>query len=183
MAKITNPLDSPRLLGKVSSIKTAYSGISIVASVLLLRFFIAFEWLTSSTSKLQSILATPDTYLGRFPTVFSNVWAKDNPYPFMVDFLKGIAAPNAATAVTIIAIGELIVGISLLIGLLTRISTVVPGVAMNVIFLLAAGHTSPSTAGVNLVMIGAQLTLFFLSSGRIMGVDGILRRKVKNPLW
>lgn len=152
-------------------------------SVLLIRLFLAYEWLNSGTGKMQSILADPAAYFAGLSKVFASVWAKSNPYPFMVDFLTNTAAPNASTFVTMIAITEVLVGLSLLLGLLTRIGAS-GGIIMNAIFYLAAGHTSPSTAGINLVMIGAQLATAIAPGGRVLGLDAILYRKfARIPLW
>jgi thiosulfate dehydrogenase [quinone] large subunit len=152
-------------------------------SVLLIRLFLAYEWLNSGTDKIQSILSDPNIYFGAMSKVFGAVWAKSNPYPFMESLLTNTAAPNAAAVVTMIAVVEVLVGISLLLGVLTRVGSV-GGILMNVIFYLAAGHTSPSTAGINLVMIGAQLGMMIAPGGRVLGLDAILHRKfAKVPLW
>ncbi len=152
-------------------------------SVLLVRLFLAYEWLNSGSGKIEHILTDPSGYFAGFVTVFGSVWTKTNPYPFMVDFLANTAAPNAGAVVTAIAVTEILVGVSLLLGLLTRFGAV-GGIVMNVIFYFAAGHTSPSTAGINLVMIGAQLAMIVAPGGRILGLDAILHRKFANiPLW
>ena len=152
-------------------------------SVLLVRLFLAYEWLYSGTGKVQSILSNSTAYFAGMSKVFDAVWAKSNPFPFMVDFLTKTAAPNAATVVTIIAIFEVLVGISFLFGVLTRLGAL-GGIVMNVIFYLAAGHTSPSTAGLGLVMIGAQLAMMIAPGGRVLGLDAILHRKfARIPLW
>lgn len=122
-------------------------------------------------------------YFGVFSNVFSSVWAKSNPYPFMSDFLTNVAAQNASTVVATIAIAETLVGINLLLGVLTRVGAF-GGIVMNVVFYLAAGHTSPSTAGINLIMIGAELAMIAAPGGRVLGLDAILHRKFTNiPLW
>jgi len=152
-------------------------------SVLLVRVFLAYEWLNSGTGKVQSILDNSAAYFAGMSKVFGAVWAKSNPYPFMADFLANTAAPNAATVVTIIALLEVLVGISLLFGFLTRLGAL-GGVVLNVIFYLAAGHTSPSTAAANLMMIGAQLAMVAAPGGRVLGLDAILHRKfARIPLW
>lgn len=152
-------------------------------SVLLIRLFLAFEWLSSGTGKIQSILANPTGYFAGMANVFGSVWAKTNPYPFMVNFLGNTAAPNASSVITIVAIAEVLIGLSLLLGFITRIGAF-GGIILNAIFFLAAGHTSPSTAGINLVMIGAQLATMVAPGGRVLGIDAILHRKAARvPLW
>ena len=152
-------------------------------SVLLIRLFLALEWLSSGAGKIQSILTNPAGYFAGMANVFASVWAKTNPYPFMVNFLSSTAAPNASSVVTTVAIAEVLVGLSLLLGFITRIGAF-GGIILNAIFFLAAGHTSPSTAGINLVMIGAQLATMVAPGGRVLGIDTILHRKaMRIPLW
>jgi len=152
-------------------------------SVLLVRLFLAYEWINSGTGKVESIFGNATAYFDGMSKVFGAVWAKSNPYPFMVEFLTKTAAPNAATVVALIAVLEVLVGISLLFGFLTRLGALA-GIVLNSIFYLAAGHTSPSTAGINLVMIGAQLAMIAASGGRVLGLDAILHRRfARIPLW
>jgi thiosulfate dehydrogenase [quinone] large subunit len=155
---------------------------SAALSVLLIRLFLAYEWINSGTGKIQSILATPNPYFGALAKTFG-AWAKSNPYPFMTDFLTNTAATNTPAFVTMIAICEVLVGLSLLLGLLTRIGAL-GGIILNAIFYLAAGQTSPSTAGINLVMIDAQLGMMIAPGGRVLGLDALLHRKfTRVPLW
>jgi len=152
-------------------------------SVLVIRLFLAFEWLNSGTGKIQSIVTNPDAYFGGLSKVFATVWAKTNPYSLMADFLTNTAASNAPAFVTAIAVTEVLVGLSLLLGILTRVGAF-GGIVMNVIFYLVAGHTSPSTAGINLIMIGSELAMMVAPGGRVLGLDAILHRKfAKVPLW
>jgi len=155
---------------------------SAAISVLLIRLFLAYEWVNSGTGKIQSILASPDPYFGALSNAFG-AWAKSNPYPFMTDFLTNTLVPNTPAFITMVAICEVLVGLSLLLGLLTRIGAV-GGITLNAILYLAAGHTSPSTAGINLVMIGAQLGMMIAPGGRVLGLDALLHRKfTRVPLW
>jgi thiosulfate dehydrogenase [quinone] large subunit len=152
-------------------------------AILLVRLFLAYEWLNAGIAKIQGIQMGGSAYFEGFSTVFASIWAKSNPYPFMTDFLTNTAAPNAPTVVTTIAILEVLVGVSLLLGILVPVSAF-GGVVMNAIYYLAAGHTSPSTAGVNLMMIGAQLAVIVAAGGRILGLDAILHKKFPRvPLW
>jgi len=152
-------------------------------AILLIRLFLAYEWLNAGIGKIQGIQTGGSAYFDGFSKVFTSVWAKSNPYLFMTDFLTKTVAPNAPTVVTTIAILEVLVGVSLLLGILAPVSAF-GGVIMNAIYYLAAGHTSPSTAGVNLMMIGAQLAIIVAAGGRVLGVDAILHKKFPRvPLW
>ena len=152
-------------------------------AILLVRLFLAYEWLNAGIGKIQGIQTGGSAYFDGFSKVFATVWAKSNPYPFMTDFLTSTVAPNAPTVVTTIAVLEVLVGVSLLLGMLAPVGAL-GGMVMNAIYYLAAGHTSASTAGINLMMIGAQLAIIVAAGGRVLGVDAILHKKFPRvPLW
>lgn len=149
----------------------------VFIAVLILRLFFAFEWLDSGITKIQSIM-TNEKYFSSLQNVFANVWTKDNPYQLVQSFLKDFVAPNATSVVSSIAFFEVFVGICYLIGFLVRPASLI-GMGMNAIYFFAAGHTSPSTAGVNLIMFGGQLFFFLVSAGRAYGIDAILSKKLR----
>ncbi len=152
-----------------------------LAYTLPLRLFLAYEWLNGGVEKLSEIAADPSSAAG-FAAVFAR-WAKGNPYPFMVDFLNSWAIPNAAVVYTFVAVAEALVGIAFLFGLLVRPASI-GGIIMNGFFYMAAGYSSASTSGVNLVMIGSQLSMILLSTGRVLGVDALLHKRFPQiPLW
>jgi len=148
----------------------------IFIAVLILRLFFAYEWLNSGIGKLQNIIMNPDSYFAQFQNIFANVWTKNNPYEFMIYFLKNFAAPNAKLVIESVAIGEALVGISLLLGFLVRPASII-GMILNAIYFLAAGHTSPSTAGINFIMFGGGMFIFLVSAGRAYGIDAIIHKK------
>ncbi len=154
---------------------------TILAYTLPLRLFLAYEWLNGGLEKIEEMVADPAAAQG-FAAVFGR-WAKGNPYPFMADFLNGFAIPNAAAVFTFVAVAEFLVGIALLLGFLVRPASV-GGIIMNVFFYLAAGFSSASTSGVNLVMIGAQLSMILLAPGRVLGIDALFHKRFPRiPLW
>jgi uncharacterized membrane protein YphA (DoxX/SURF4 family) len=154
---------------------------SILAYTLPLRLFLAYEWISGGIEKLDSIAANPAA-AARFAGVFGN-WAKGNPYSFMTDFLNGFAVPNAAAVFTVVAVAETLLGVAFLLGFLIRPASI-GGIIMNIFFYFAAGYSSASTAGVNLVMIGAQLSTVLMSPGRVLGIDALLHKRLPQiPLW
>jgi uncharacterized membrane protein YphA (DoxX/SURF4 family) len=155
----------------------------VFIAVLILRLFFAFEWLNSGIGKLQAIAADSSAFFKNFENVFANVWAPKNPFPFMADFLKDFAVKNVGTILTVVAFSESTIGLLYLLGLLVRPASVI-GIALNSIFFLAAGHTSPSTAGINIIMFGGQLFMLLVSAGRAYGLDALLHKKFpKIPFW
>ncbi len=152
-----------------------------LAYTLPLRLFLAYEWISGGIEKIDSIMASPKA-AAAFANVF-NGWAKGNPYPFMTSFLKDFAVPNAAAVFTLVAACETLIGVAFLLGFLIRPASI-GGVIMNTFFYFAAGYSSSSTAGVNLVMVGAQISTLLLSPGRVLGVDAFLHKRLPRvPIW
>ncbi len=163
----------------------AYSTASMQTNLVYstpLRFFLAYEWLNGGIQKLQSLAANPDAFIKGMTGAF-NGWAAKNPDPNVAGFLKGFVVPNAGAIVWMVAICELLVGIAFLLGFFAR-PAAAGGMLMNGFFYFAAGFSSPSTAGINLIMIGAQATMLLISPGRFAGLDYFMHKRfARIPLW
>jgi uncharacterized membrane protein YphA (DoxX/SURF4 family) len=158
---------------------TATSGISLAATLLLLRLFLAYEWLNAGISKVEAILTSPQGFFQSLGGMFAG-WAEANPYPFMADFLTGALIPNVGTVVTLVTAAEVTIGVVMVVGFFVRGGAVL-GIFLNVIFFLAAG-TSHFPAGLIFAMIAAQVALFASSGGRFLGVDGLIRARLAPKL-
>jgi thiosulfate dehydrogenase [quinone] large subunit len=108
--------------------------------------------------------------------------------PFWRAFLERFIVPNAAAAGWLIALGELAVGIGLLLGFWTRVACA-GGAALMVA--IAMGGIRPHDAHPDLTdWVTAALTpklafllfvlMFTVDAGRTWGVDGVMDRK-KGP--
>lgn len=141
--------------------------------LLFIQIVLGYEWLHGGLEKIETgggfVKGLPQT-LARF--------AEKNPYPWMKDFLLGPATAGASFFGNLVQWGEVLAGLGLIAGalyllflagrlngLLQRVAGILVGIAllggmtMNAFFYLAAGHTSPSTSGINLVMFFSQLAL------------------------
>lgn len=131
-----------------------------VVWLVLIQWVLAYEWLHSGWGKWSG-----PGFMANISETLAGFIAK-NPNTGYVAFLNRTAVPNAALFGNLIRIGELSIGIALLLsGVLLlykkRLDPTViwilvlaflAGVIMNLNFYFAAGWTSPSTAGINLVM-------------------------------
>lgn len=138
-----------------------------VVWLVLIQFVLAYEWLHSGWGKWAEagFITNIGKTLGGF--------ADKTPYAAYGDFLRSNAIPNAELFGNVIRSGEMLVGIALLLGgilllykknlpqLATWILAIalLGGALMNLNFFLAAGSTSPSTWGVNMVMGFVHLIL------------------------
>lgn len=100
--------------------------------------------------------------------------ASKNPYPFVQSFIKNTAIPNSALFGKLTMWGEFLVALSLIIATLyllfnfkknnlvitLLLAGSLGGMFLNGVFWLAAGWTSPSTDGLNLIMFFVELAGF-----------------------
>ena len=142
--------------------------------LVLIQFVLAYEWLHSGYGKW--VEAGFMTNIGKT----LNNFADKTPYTLYGDFLQGIAVPNSELFGNVIRTGEILVGITLIVGGILLFHkrylpkpaswliaiTLLGGAFMNLNFFLAAGSTSPSTWGVNMVMgfIHLILAIYYISN-------------------
>ncbi len=141
--------------------------------LLLIQIVLGYEWLRGGLEKLE----TGGGFVKGLPQVLAR-FAEKNPYPWMKAFLTGPATANATLFGNLVQWGEVLTGLGLiagalyllflaprLSGVLRRVAGILVAIAllggmtMNAFFGLAAGHTSPSTSGINLVMFFSQVML------------------------
>jgi hypothetical protein len=144
--------------------------------LVLIQFVLAYEWLHSAWGKwagpgfMDNIGKTLDGF------------AAKTPYTQYGTFLKNVASSNAELFGNSIRLGEMGVGIGLALGGIILLSqkrlkswmvavlivAFFGGAIMNLNFFLAAGWSSPSTWGVNMVMGFVHLILgaYYLTNRR-----------------
>ncbi len=130
----------------------------------LIRILIGYEWLRAGWEKVTD----PEFAAGLSGTLV--FFAKDNPNGWYVGFLQKVAMPNVTIFATLVAWGELLVGLALVLGLLTEVAAFF-GMVMNGNYFFAASHLSPSTYGLNLVMFVVTLVLLLTRAGKSLGLD------------
>ncbi len=143
----------------------------------LVRIFFGYIWLQAGIEKMAG---------GGFVTGMAKTlaaFASKNPYPWEQSFLTQVAIPNATLFGNLAMYGEILVGISLLIGVFSEIGTI-GGLVMSVAYLFAAGWTSASTETVNLAMAGVQVILLLSGAGKVLSVEQfVYHRLPKLPWW
>ena len=141
--------------------------------LILVQWALAVEWFLSGVAKFRS-----PGFMDNLSKTLEGFAAK-TPYTGYSNFLHDIAVPNAALFGNLVRTGELLASIALILGgaiLLIRgsLSTTISGfvvlaliglLIMNLNFYLAAAWSSPSTAGINLLMIliEAILVVFYIT--------------------
>jgi thiosulfate dehydrogenase [quinone] large subunit len=97
----------------------------------------------------------------------------ENTYGFYRPFVESVVLPHVGGFAPILAWGELLVGVSIFLGLFTRFGAAAGIVlALHYAFVTGVGVWMPS---LETMLIWALFTLMVCSAGRGLGVDQILR--------
>ncbi len=146
-----------------------------VAWLVPLRLFVGWIFLVAGIGKVTGGWLSSNHHL----LDILEGWLRDGkPYGFYAPFLRTVVIPRVHTFSILVPIGELCVGATLLLGLLTRWSALV-GMTMVLAFMLGRGDGVGNNTTAPIVIM--CLTLVLTQPGRVLGVDAALRGKV--PSW
>jgi uncharacterized membrane protein YphA (DoxX/SURF4 family) len=139
--------------------------------IALLRIMIGLVFLSTWVNNLIEGLYTPDGLLRFFTVVFPQ---GENPLGWYAAFINGVILPIRAGFAPFQMVTEFLLGLALLVGFLTPLSSLVG------IFFLT--NTLLATAGQDwywayLMPIGILLVVMQTRAGRSAGVDGWLCRR------
>lgn len=151
-------------------------GILARAALVVLRIYLGAVFILASWPKLQADF-TPSL------VVFLQSVALQRGHAFYQEFVRQVVLPNAELFANLVTWGELLVGGSLVLGLLTRLSAVAALLlTVNYMFAKGAWFWTPSSNDAAFTMIA--LALVIGAAGRTLGVDAVLaRRWARSPLW
>jgi len=135
----------------------------------LLRAVVGGVWLFEAYPQLTA----RDSYLGQGFLSLVQSMAAGNPWRFYREFLGSVVLPHASVFSYLTLVGNLLVGLCLLLGLLTPYSAFV-GLLLNVNYGLAAGWMDRMTYSLNGLLLVAEIVIIAQSAGRTAGVDAIL---------
>ncbi len=134
--------------------------------LVLLRIGVGAIWLRSGLLKIVSgEYLEYDEKLQRFMS--------KNPFSWYGAFLKHYMLPISRPAGYFFVTAEIILGLTLILGLLT-VPMAIAGVFLNINFRLAAGWQNPSNTPLNYLMILCQLLVIASSSGSYLSLDALL---------
>jgi uncharacterized membrane protein YphA (DoxX/SURF4 family) len=151
-------------------------GILARAALAFLRVYLGLLFLSASILKLRGGFAAS------FADFLNHV-ALTRSAEFYREFLHAVVLPNAPLFARVIPWGELVVGVTLLLGLATRLSAA-GALVLLVNYMLAKGawFWYPSSSDAALAAIAVAIVLG--AGGRTFGIDAVLaRRWPRSPLW
>jgi uncharacterized membrane protein YphA (DoxX/SURF4 family) len=148
----------------------------------VLRVIVGLWFLKAILTKLTIGLAwgvvplpmASDRWIAVMPKILAR-YAAENPFPAYRSFLLDTVIPNAAFA-HLTALGEVAVGLSLTLGLLTVLGASA-GVMQVIFYGLAVQHMSDGQRGFHVLLLALMLAFLFARAGRRWGLDGWLRRR------
>lgn len=145
--------------------------------LLPLRFYVGIYFVLSSISKVaDGFLVDPQKLTGLLRPAIE---APGYPYPFYRPFFHGMVEPYPGLFVFLVVFGELLTGMAIATGTLTRLACLV-GIFLVANFAVAfgVGLAMPHNTTTFAVMM---LVLLLTGGGRAYGVDHYLRGKM--PAW
>jgi thiosulfate dehydrogenase [quinone] large subunit len=149
------------------------------AWIVLLRIVVALWFLKAVWTKFTlvdvgfaSYPVVAPRFLGFQPRRVAE-FAAGNPITWYREFLEGVVLPNAAVFATLQAWGELLVGLGLLLGVLTR-AAALGGLFLTVNYGLATQWMSFGQQGFHLLLLTSMMIFLGAGAGRRWGLDAWL---------
>jgi uncharacterized membrane protein YphA (DoxX/SURF4 family) len=152
-----------------------------LAWVSLLRIMVGLVFLTTWASNLAKGFYSPDGLLIFFTDVFPQ---SENPLTWYASFIDGVILPIRGAFAPLQLVGEFLLGLFLLLGVLTPATSLFAGFFILNTFLATFGHDWPWSYAMILGMLGV---IFLTRAGRSLGIDARLVEKRGEPrlpyLW
>jgi thiosulfate dehydrogenase (quinone) large subunit len=151
-------------------------GILARAALALLRVYLGTVFLVAAIPKLQG-----DFTSGM--AGFLQGKAMDQSHLFYRDFLRDVVLPNVHLFARLVNWGELLAGVLLVLGLMTRLSAAVTFLlTLNYMLAKGAWPWMPSSNDAALAVM--SLAIMIGAAGRTLGLDSMLaRRWPRSPFW
>jgi uncharacterized membrane protein YphA (DoxX/SURF4 family) len=145
--------------------------------VALLRIMLGLLFLTTWYSNLGKGFYTPDGLQNFFENVFPQA---NNPLTWYAAFINNVILPIRGVFAPLQLITEGLMGLALLIGVLTPVTSVAAAFFIVNTFLATFGHDWPWSY---MTILGILGVCFFTRAGRSLGVDAWLAKRIGEPAW
>jgi len=151
-------------------------GILARGALVLLRVYLGTVFLVAVLPKLQQDF-TPSL------TGFVQQAASERAHQFYRPFLEQVVLPNAPFFAALVTWVELVLGVTLILGLLTRFAAAV-ALLLTLNYMLAKGAWFWTPSSNDAAFVAIALALLIGAAGRTLGLDAFLaRRWPRSPLW
>ena len=135
---------------------------------MVLRITAGLVWLFQAYPKFgQNYLSE------RLAALVGAMAGPDNPWHFYSGFLHGVVLTHIALFAYLSLVGDVAVGVCLVVGLLTPYAAFV-GIVLNLNYALAAGWMSRADYPLNFLLIVLEIFVMATAAGKTAGLDGLL---------
>jgi uncharacterized membrane protein YphA (DoxX/SURF4 family) len=152
-----------------------------LAWISLLRILCGVLFLTTWSSNLSKGFYTPDGFYDFFMSVFPQ---SENPLAWYAAFIEGVILPIRGFFAPFQLVAEFLIGLFLLVGFFTPLTSLASIFFILNTFLATFGHDWPWSYGMMLAILGVVL---ITKAGRSLGVDKLLLDRRGEPripyLW
>ncbi len=147
------------------------------AWLVVIRLILGVEWFMAGLGKvLQTAPTFPE---GMVDTL--GFFASSNPNDWYVNLINNAFLPNATLFGYLVMLGELIVGITLILGLFVNFAAIV-SIFMNLNFFFAAGWLGASTLSINWIMPVLGFIILLGYGSKQLGLDALIG-SINYPLY
>jgi thiosulfate dehydrogenase (quinone) large subunit len=156
----------------------------VVLRIVVGAWFLKALWTKVTLAWAAGVLPYPAVsprFLGFQPKRVAE-FASNNPIEWYKHFLEGTVLPHASLFATLQTYGEVVVGVGLLLGLLTRLSAGV-GLFLAVNYGLATQWMTFGQQGFHVLLTTSMILLLMSGAGRLWGVDERLLPLAKRFPW
>ena len=147
----------------------------------LLRLLLGILFLTTWSSNLTKGFYTPDGLVDFFTNVFPQ---SENPLAWYAAFINGIILPIRGFFAPFQLVAEFLIGVFLVLGFLTPLTSFAGIIFIINTFLATFGHDWPWSYGMMLAILAVVLVT---RAGRSIGIDNLLYDRRGEPripfLW
>ena len=147
----------------------------------LLRILLGILFLTTWSSNLTKGFYTPDGLVDFFTNVFPQ---SENPLAWYAAFINGIILPIRGFFAPFQLVTEFLIGVFLVLGFLTPLTSFAGFIFIINTFLATFGHDWPWSYG---MMLAILVVVLVTRAGRSIGIDNLLYDRRGEPripfLW
>ena len=157
-------------------LKESWNQKSSAIGPVLLRITLGILWLEMGILKLH-----PNFMKGLESKL--KFWAEENPYPWYKYFLENLAIPHWQIFGYQVMIGEILVGLSLIFGILTELSSFF-GFLMIMNFYFASSYAESQWYWTFYVIAVSHVVVMLTRAGRAFGIDYFFAKRFpRSILW
>ena len=158
----------------------AARGLAILRVVVGLWFAKAI-WTKMGFTVLGVLPGASARWVETMPKIIGRQMA-ENPIGWYRAFVEGTVLPNAATFAHLTALGEIVVGLGLVLGLFSGVASLL-GLFLSLNYGLATWHMSPASQGFHYTLVAVMVAQLVGRAGKTWGLDGLLAEQRGDDWW